>query len=250
MTVIDSHCHLGRSLLSGWTVTSDELLRAMDANGVDLALVMPHAVAEDPRAAHAEVGQLCRQNRRFSGIASFSPVRSAVEYRDEIARCVDMGFVAIKLNPLQHLTAPDTANAGKVFDTAEEFRIPVVIHTGLGGSWANPALVIPQALAHRSVPIILAHAGYALHTAEALVAAELCSNVYLEPSWCPVTEVSRFVERLGASRVLFGSDHPLNQSVELAKYRAVPLGDSERELILGGNAARLFLNGGGTRWQT
>ena len=39
--IIDSHQHLGRSMFSGVETAEDELLRALDAHGVALALVMP-----------------------------------------------------------------------------------------------------------------------------------------------------------------------------------------------------------------
>ena len=39
--VIDAHCHLGKSLLSGVDITEEGLLATIRANGVDVALVMP-----------------------------------------------------------------------------------------------------------------------------------------------------------------------------------------------------------------
>ena len=55
--------------------------------------------------------------------------------------------------------------------------------------------------------MILAHAGWGVYSAEALVAAEVCPNIYLEPSWCPSYIVRKMVDQVGAERVLFGSDH-------------------------------------------
>jgi predicted TIM-barrel fold metal-dependent hydrolase len=56
--------------------------------------------------------------------------------------------------------------------------------------------------------------------------------------------VLKAVRRLGASRVCFGSDTPFSlMHVEVAKYRALLEGEvtaEERDLIMGGNIARLF----------
>jgi hypothetical protein len=186
MKIIDSHCHLGVSKLSGRSVTESDLLEPMDAHGVDLALVMPHAVTDDSVAAHNAVAELCQKHPdRFRGMVNLSPLWAEADYCREAARRVrELGFVALKLNPMQHLTSPLMANANKVFDSAADLGVPIIVHTGLGVPWALPALSIPQARRHPDLPIVLAHAGFAVYTAEAYVAAVECDNIYLEPSWC------------------------------------------------------------------
>jgi len=73
-----------------------------------------------------------------------------------------------------------------------------------------------------------------------LVAAQECPNIYLEPSWCTVTDVGKFLRAIGADRIMFGSDHPDNIPVELAKYRSLRLREDEMAACLGGTAARLY----------
>jgi predicted TIM-barrel fold metal-dependent hydrolase len=242
MKIIDSHCHLGVSKLSGHSVTEGELLDGMETHGVDLSLVMPHAVTDDPVAEHDAVANLCqRYPQRFRGIVSLSPLWDEADYRSEVERCVsEMDFVAVKLNPMQHLTSPLMKNADKVFDTAADLGVPVIVHTGLGAPWSLPSLSIPQAKRHPDLPIVLAHAGFAVYTSEAYVAALECENIYLEPSWCMAQEVKGLIKELGADRILFGSDLPENLPVELAKYKNIGLSDSDLEACLGGTAARLF----------
>jgi len=242
MKIIDSHCHLGVSKLSGFTITETDLLQAMQTNGVDISLVMPHAVTNDPIAEHDAVANLCHKHPdRFRGIVNLSPLWSEIDYTREVTRCVrELGFVALKLNPMQHLTSPLMKNADKVFNSAADLGVPVIVHTGLGAPWSLPTLSIPQARRHPNLPIILAHAGFAIYTAEAFVAAIECDNIYLEPSWCMVQDVKWLIKELGASRILFGSDLPENLPVELAKYKAANLTKSELDACLGGTAAKLF----------
>jgi len=142
MKIIDSHCHLGVSKLSGHTITENDLLGGMDAHGVDISLVMPHAVTDDPVAAHDAVANLCqRYPQRFRGIVSLSPLWDEADYKSEVARCVrELGFVALKLNPMQHLTSPLMKNADKVFDSDADLGVPVIVHTGLGAHWVLRAL--------------------------------------------------------------------------------------------------------------
>jgi hypothetical protein len=118
--------------------------------------------------------------------------------------------------------------------------VPVIVHTGLGVPWSLPSLSIPQARRHPQLPIILAHAGHGLYTDEAYVAASECPNIYLEPSWSPVHKVKWLIDKLGAARILFGSDLPGNVPVELAKYRALGLSAEDLSRCLGGTCTKLF----------
>ena len=242
MKIIDTHCHLGTSNLSGNTITEDDLLTSMEANGVFMSLVMPHAVTDDPIASHNQVADLCQRHPgRFKGIVNLSPLWSEEDYRQEAARCVqELNFVALKLNPMQHLTSPLMENADKVFDTASDLGVPVIVHTGMGVPWALPSLSIPQARRHPDLPIILAHAGYEIYSLEAYVAASECDNIYLEPSWCTVHYLKWLVKRLSTERILFGSDAVANLPIELTKYRALNLSKEALANILGITAQHVF----------
>ena len=240
--IIDTHCHLGVSKLSGRTITDINLLGVMEENKIDVALVMPHAVTNDPIRAHDEVADLCQRfPERFFGITNFSPLLDSSDYRRLTKSYVcENGFVAVKLNPMQHLTSPLMSNSDKVFDTADELGVPVIVHTGLGVPWSLPALSIPQARRHPDLSIVLAHAGYSVYTAEAYVAASECANIYLEPSWCSIHDVKWLIQKIGSSRILFGSDQPENVPVELAKYHALGLYDHDLADCLASTAQKVF----------
>ena len=240
--IIDSHCHLGVSKLSGRTITDTNLLDVMNRNAIDLALVMPHAVTVDPFQAHEDVADLCQRfPNRFCGIANFSPLLDEDNYRKAVTTFVrSNGFVAVKLNPMQHLASPLMSNADKVFDTAADLGVPVIVHTGLGVPWSLPSLCIPQARRHPDLPIVLAHAGYSVYTAEAYVAASECENIYLEPSWCAIHDLKWLLQKIGSGRILFGTDQPDNVPVELAKYRALELDNTNWSNCMWRTAQKVF----------
>jgi predicted TIM-barrel fold metal-dependent hydrolase len=62
----------------------------------------------------------------------------------------------------------------------------------------------------------------------------------LETTWTGGHLIRRFVDALGAGRMLFGSDLPINLATELTKHRTLGLGDAEVERLLGGNAAEVY----------
>jgi predicted TIM-barrel fold metal-dependent hydrolase len=174
-------------------------------------------------------------------MASISPLLDDADYFAEAHRCVRvLGFKALKLHPGSYGTAPTLPRAEKCFRAAAELGVPLLIHTGLGAPAAQPSLVIPRARQFPDVPIVLAHAGFVVHAEEALVAAEVCPNVYLEPSWCQYYHVRRMAAAIGSARMLMGSDHPANLPVELAKWRAAGLSDDDLANGLGRTARRVF----------
>jgi predicted TIM-barrel fold metal-dependent hydrolase len=241
--VIDAHCHLGRSLLSGVEISEEGLLATMRANGVDVALVMPQPFQGlEVVAIHDRIARFAEaQPGAIYGMANISCRLPEVEYRREVTRCIrQLGFRAIKIDPSVHAVPPNHPVAEIVFATAQELGVPVIIHTGLGAPFALPALAIPPALKYPDLTIVLAHAGFGIYYPEALVAAELCPNIILEHSWSPSFQVESMVKSIGAHRVMFGSDHLTNVASELAKLQAIGLDEMQLRAILGGTAQRVF----------
>jgi predicted TIM-barrel fold metal-dependent hydrolase len=83
--------------------------------------------------------------------------------------------------------------------------------------------------------------GY-FHVDEAIEVAERQPNIVLETSATPYPDkIREAVERIGAERVVFGSDGPVSSPVlEREKVMIADLSPEETDLVLGGNAARLL----------
>lgn len=246
--IIDAHCHLGRSLVSGVEIDEGTLLRTMDEHGIGAAMVMPQpGQGLEVAPVHDRIAHLAAaEPGRIFGMVNLSPRLDEDSYRAEVERCVrGLGFRAIKLDPSVSALPINHPRCEIVFATARDLGVPVIIHTGMGVPNALPALAIPPALRYPDVTIVLAHAGFAVFAEEAIVAAQVCPNVVLEPSWCASYQVAAMVRAVGAERVMFGSDHPSNVVSELAKLRAIGLDDQQLTQVLGGTARRVFgLEGG------
>lgn len=241
--IIDAHCHLGRSVVSGVEIDEGTLLGTMAANGIDVAMTMPQPhQGLDVAPIHDRIARCAETNPGvIYGMVNLSPRLEEAEYRAEIMRCVrGFGFRAIKLDPSVSALPINHPRCEIVFATAQELGVPVIIHTGLGVPNALPALAIPPALKYPTVTVVLAHAGFAVFAEEAIVAAQVCPNIVLEPSWCASYQVAAMVRTIGAARVMFGSDHPSNVASELAKLRAIGLDDEQLAQVLGGTARRVF----------
>ena len=243
LTIIDAHCHIGTSLVSGVEITEELLLQTMSEHGIGAAMVMPQPhQGIEVAPIHDRIARFAWANHgAIYGMVNLSPRLDEEVYRAEVARCIaGHGFRAIKLDPSVAALPINHPRCAIVFATAREHGVPVIIHTGMGVPNALPSLAIPPALRYPDVTVVLAHAGFAIFAAEAIVAAQVCPNIVLEPSWCASYQVAEMVRAIGAERVMYGSDHPSNVASELAKLRSIDLTAEQLGMVLGGTARRVF----------
>jgi uncharacterized protein len=146
----------------------------------------------------------------------------------------------LKLHTIGHGVNPLSQDGDFVFSTGHDLGIPVMVHTGPGVPFALPALCIPAAQKYPGLKIILAHAGWGIFSAEAQVAASVCSNLYLETSWCLGEDIRWMISSIGANRVMMGADLPSNVPVEMAKYKALDLDSATYQQVMSGTASEVF----------
>lgn len=240
--VIDTHAHLGECCVFGLVSTEEDMMRRMDECKVDATIVQPYPGAKRAAEVHDRIAALCAKHPgRFFGLASLTPHGNRDAYRREVERCAkDLHFVGLKLHTIGHGVNPLSEDGDLVFKTAHELGIPAMVHTGPGIPFALPALCIPAAQKYPGLNIILAHAGFAVFSAEAQVAASVCGNLYLETSWCIGEDIRWMISTIGPDRVMMGADLPSNVPVEIAKYKALDLTQDVYDQVLGGTAIKVF----------
>lgn len=240
--IIDAHMHLGEDLIYNSNDDEERVLGYMREFGIDGVILQPGLKTNDWHKSCERIRDFTVKHAGHAwGIVSYTPHCSKKEYMEHVSWAInDLGFVAIKLHPEAYCCAANAPQAQKVYEAARELKVPVMIHTGNGVASALPSLVIPAAMEYPDVTFVLAHAGGGMFGSEALVAAQVCSNIYLETSWCPVYVVKDMVKKLGCGRLMFGTDNPDNVGVELAKHRALHLSEEELGMCLGGTARKVF----------
>ncbi|MGC2404039.1 MAG: amidohydrolase family protein [Acidobacteriaceae bacterium] len=239
---IDAHAHLGECCVFGLLATEEDILRRMDECKVDATILQPYPGATIASNTHDRIADMCaRHPGRFFGIASVTPHRDHDAYEREMERCIkDLKFVGIKLHTIGHGVNPLSEDGDFVFATSHRLGVPTMVHTGPGIPFALPALCIPAARKYPDLKIILAHAGFAVFSAEAQVAASVCENLYLETSWCIGEDIRWMIDTIGPDRVMLGADLPSNVPVEYAKYKALELQPDVYDKVLGGTAIDVF----------
>lgn len=238
----DTHTHIGLARHSGKRRTADEMLRHMDLHGVDRSLLIPFPVVEDHRAEHDEIAAAVRAHPdRFTGSACIPPFIPEQKFRDEVRRCAEeLGFRALKFQPQYQPLNPISSRSDFLFEAALAHKLPVICHTGAGAPFALPSLFIIPARKFPDLPIVLGHAGGSVYSAEAVVAAVVCPNIYVELSSLMPHHLTDFLLHVPTTRLMIGSDLPESVETELGKILGLDILDSHKRDILWNTPRRLF----------
>ena len=240
--IYDTHTHLGLARHSGRACDAETMLRHMDRCGVDSALLIPFPVVADYRLAHDEIAGAVRAHPdRFTGAACLYPFLPEPEFLAELKRCAeDLDFRALKLQPQYQALNPVSERSDFLFAAAGQFNLPVIVHTGSGAPFALPSLYILKARRFPGLPIVLGHAGGSVYYHEAIVAAAVCPNIYVELSSLMPHHALEVVSRVPSSRLMIGSDLPESIDAEMDKILGLESAEPVKRDILWNTGRRLF----------
>jgi predicted TIM-barrel fold metal-dependent hydrolase len=206
LRVWDAHTHLGVDD-DGFTLSVDELLEAMHAQGVERAFTFP---LNDPdrRPAYRVPNDRVMAWAAASGgaLVPFCRLDMTAGPIAEAERCLDAGAGGIKLHPRAQAFDFGEAGLEPVFRLAAERRVPILIHAGRG----LPA--IADDLRHLveknpEAQLILAHAAIAdlEHIRRTLVDHP---NVLYDTSVWSTTDLRALLAAASPEQILFASDLP------------------------------------------
>lgn len=240
--LFDTHTHLGHARHSGRSCTAGQLLKVMDAHGVDRAVAIPFPVVDDYHGEHDLIGAAVREHPdRFTGSACLNPFLPRAEFRDEVRRCAERyGFRALKLQPQYHGLNPMLASSDFFFETALENKMAVIVHTGAGLPFSAPALCMMPARKFPDLTLVIAHCGGGIFVHEAIVAAAFCPNIVLELSSLMPHHVLEVLAHVPAERLMIGSDLPESTGTEMGKILSLDISPEQKQLILARVADRVF----------
>lgn len=180
----------------------------------------------------------------FLGFAYLNPSHDPVFLRDEMERTLVAGPLrGIKL--WVAVTCRD-ARLDPILARAGELGVPVLHHCwyktiGRVHNESDPTDIAHLAARFPSVRIIMAHLTGCGYRGVADIQAQPNVSVDTSGSQPEHGIIEYAVAKLGAERVLFGSDAPGRDfSCQLGRVLGAELTRRQRELILGGNACRVL----------
>jgi predicted TIM-barrel fold metal-dependent hydrolase len=166
---------------------------------------------------------------------------SAVE---ELRRCVnELTMRGVKFHPWLQAFPPGHPWVGPIFEEIRHLKIPAVFHDGTP-PYTAPFQIAYIASQFPEVPIILGHSGLHDMWIEALRAAEKYKNIYLCTCGSPFIGLKTMIERVGVSRLLYGTDFILGGIPWMRYHQRViqelPISDSDKERIFGLNVLEIL----------
>ncbi|MDF2707295.1 MAG: amidohydrolase [Nonomuraea muscovyensis] len=226
-------------------------LAAMDAAGVDLALISAWYGPQGALISNDEVAAFVAEApHRLVGVASVD-LRKPVPAVRELRRAVtELGFKALRVLPWLWELPPDDRRYYPLYAECVELGIPFCTQVGHTGPLrsSEPGRPIPYvdrvALDFPELTIVAGHIGYPW-TTEMIAVATKHPHVHIDTSAYTVrrypVELIAYLKAHGRTKVLFGTNHPMiTPAKALDGLDQLGLDDEVRELFLHGNAQRIF----------
>jgi len=240
--IIDAHLHVDDIPALGWKMEAELCVRRLDEAGIERGVVMTIVDAPEvnPDAIDLVARACAEYPDRLWAFARIHPW-----YGDESARlldrALDLGFKGLKLHPVSTIAHPSGEDSLRLIRQAAARSAPTLFHCG-DEPLTTPLAVAEAGAACPEATIILGHMGGFFHVDEAIEVAERVPNLVLETSAMPYpAKIREAVERLGADRVIYGSDGPVcSPRLEVEKVRLAGLDPEAEALVLGGNALRIL----------
>ncbi len=278
--VFDAHIHVGpydqmkesarRAMMGGRddldllgkvVGSADELLKAMDDEGIERAALINSVAPEVTGITDLVNPWIARyvdgHRDRLVPVGGIHP-RYSRDVAGDMKRLLDVHRLgAIKLHPPHmELSAnayrTDCPSLADVYRLAGEAKRPVLIHTGTSifpgarNVYADPMACDDVAVDFPETTIVLCHAGRPLWYDTAFFLLRRHSNVVLDISGIPPGRLLEVLPRIPemANRVLWGTDWPLKEVRSMRQnvqdFLSLPLSDAVKRKILFENAAALF----------
>lgn len=245
LRIVDSHFHIGGCRVFDLNVTEEDVIDVLKNYGFSSLILQPFpgAFPQPPEHVLNKIYELSNKYEgRIYGIVSINPhVVEPDEWKSQVRKYIkDCGFVGIKLHTIGHAINLMSQDAAMIFKEANELNVPLMVHTGLGQPFASPSHILYYAEEYPDLKIVLAHAGFIFSAVDALLMAKKYKNIYLETSWSTREDIQLFIEKIGANKVMFGTDLPSNIPIELAKVNAMNMTDDQRDWFLHRTAEQVF----------
>jgi hypothetical protein len=215
------------------------LLDSMTRNNVGHTVVCPI----EPFFGSDDVAQaIAPYPDRFSFFVAADPHQPEAPAILE-AQLKQYRVAGIKLNPARAGSPAEERRMWELLGLAQEKDLPVFIHTGSfpfeAHAFQDASALGPVVAAFPHLSITIAHIGWDQYQT-ILAMAERYHHLSVETSWQPPKVIRQAVDKLGAHRVLMGSDFPLLQQSVALENLQMALKPSELKLVACRNAHRLL----------
>ncbi len=240
----------------GGARTGDQLIEAMDAAGVDMAVLQAEWASGDFNALNE--GALALASRHPKRLVPYITVNPAeyVDMVEVVKKGVDQGAKGVNLQPFSYRLHAHDKRFYPLYSKCQELGLPVTVHTSINFSndrsidFGRPLYLCEVACDFPNLKLVANHGGWPWVT-EMIAVAWKHPNVYIEigavspkyigtagSGWEPLMLYGN--RSLVEDRVLFATDSMLPFARVIEELRELPLKPTTKDKWLGLNAARLL----------
>ena len=261
--IIDCHVHLNNyheQVAVSLDESLDNLQREMQDNGVDYSLVLTSYLVNPHRPSTAEVVRAIEKIPTVGVVAGISYLNYKQRDLRELADFLEEGLVkGLKLYPGYEPFYPHDHRLRVVYQLAEEFDVPVMIHSGDTFSpngkvkYSHPLEVDEVAVDNRNVNFVICHLGNPW-LVDCMEVVYKNTNVYADFSGLVLGEFTEAFEDYMEEQIgevllyagepnflLYGTDWPICSMKSYLEFvRQLKLSDADRHKIMYENARKLF----------
>jgi predicted TIM-barrel fold metal-dependent hydrolase len=248
--IIDAHSHIGRTIANGIGQDVESWLAAMDAAGISQSIISVAAgglqaegLADTKRANDVIAGAVKAHPDRFPiGLASIE-VRHGEAGLVEVRRAMmELGLSGLVF----HATFEGFGVESPVFETILKALAQgpaLVLMHSTPDTRASPRAIAAVAERFPQIEFLLGHPVFTEdQRVQCVSAVQAHSNLNLDLAYQADSATTEFfVREVGAGRVLYGSDAPYFDPVQvIASIEVADITEADREQIFSGNAQRLI----------
>lgn len=246
--IIDAHAHVSATSYG----STERYLEQLEQSGIQQGVICPGGMLDvrrmndyitgkikpDTTPKNEYVEQSLRSSSELHGLVGVDPLDPRAA--EVVERYLKRGFRGLMVSPLIHKFSFTDDVLAPLASLCGDYQAPIYSHVAFRPG-ANTVEYVQLARRFPRTNFILEHMGASPVDHDATTAAAELDNFFLETSLSNYLHILETVKEAGASKVIFGSEYPLSHpAVELKKILLLPITESEREKILGGNIRELL----------
>lgn len=256
--IIDAHAHIGS--LPSLSKSKRDLIRGMDRADVASSIIScadvgeSHVEAGSPHKALSmvqglkECFKLEEENPgRIHTLCWIAPQNEGITpsflefFKANLHR-----IKGLKFHPYSCQMDINDPRVGPFLQLAREYSLPVLVHTAVD-EFSNFDHFVTCCKNHKDINFVAAHLELYGDSYAATDKMSDLDNAYADTAWVNFDVANRFLEKLGPTRLMFGSDAPVDGYMTLLNPLYIPyyenafgLSEDDYALLMEGNAKRIY----------
>ncbi len=236
--IIDAHAHVGQGRFK--SLSPDELLRQMDTNGVDRAVLCPveeQIVAFNHEGNAYILEQVRGHPARFVGFAVANPWFGQAAVR-ELEWALGEGLRGLKLHAVYQGFPMNNTIVYPLIEVAARHKVPVYAHCG-SAHFGEPLRLVELARRYPEVTFLMGHSSFSDFWNDLPRCHQFAPNILFETSRNTPGNFQQIGKEIGTDFMVFGSNAPEHYyHVDMPMLRAMFPDPADQEKIFHRNMAR------------